>query len=123
MGPLLTYDREVAMGLNEYTAGQSIKFTTLFSQKPTGATPVDPTEVLFYYQVGTGAPVRYKYGTGTTIVRNGTGEYEVVVNTTGFATATTGPQPMKWLWASDGTGKGNATGVVLVKPPAIQPTF
>ena len=61
--------------------------------------PVDPNVVQLKVSVNGGAPTTYTYGSGPTIVRDGTGLYHANLDSTGLA----GTWTVEWIGDPDGT--------------------
>ena len=115
--------------LETYIAGDVWVSDITFDNNADG-TPVDPNTVVFSYAVAGADPVYFNYGAGGSpqIIRTGTGDYQISIDTSPFATAETGTQSVKYLWASQsspagGAGQGVSDGVIQVRPPVIPLDF
>ena len=91
--------------LETYIAGDVWVSTNTFENTSTGE-PVDPSTVMFSYSIAGADPVYFNYGVGGNphIIRTGTGDYQISIDTTTFATAETGTVSVQYLWASQSAG-------------------
>lgn len=64
-----------------------------------GSTPIDPTRLFFTLRLPSGTETTVEYGVGTDIIRDGTGLYHILVDTTAAAGWYEG------RWFSTGTGQ------------------
>jgi hypothetical protein len=114
--------------LETYIAGDVWVSNITFDSNPDGS-PVDPTTVTFQYTIAGGSPVRFVYGSGGSphIIKVGTGDYQISIDTSTFATAMTGNVSVQWVWASQSPlgnpGQGVTQGVIIVEPPIIPLDF
>ena len=106
-----------------YLAGNIVKFDVLFTDSVSGST-IDPTTVTFNYSINGGSTTTYTYtsgGTPTTtnvIGRNGSGSYEIWLNTTGIVGVITAE------WISTGSGAASVLDVITVgTAPSTSNTF
>lgn len=96
--------------------GTLVRFYTSTPFTTIDGTVADPTTVKFAYQVEGGSPNIATYGTPAsfgTIVRDGTGNYHIDVNTSGK------PGLWTWVWVGAGAVQTRAEGTVVVSPMSV----
>src|ERR1017187_1371837 len=110
------------MALNTYIAGENIIFLVTFTNEATGVV-VDPTKIVFAYQVGVASPVSVQYP--TLIEKVAVGVYQIPLDSTSWATLTTGQVTVRYVWASpaSGAGGGIRASSILINPAPIAVTF
>ncbi len=105
-----------------FTAGEILHWYTTFLSEP-GASPADPPEVIFAYQVDAGAWIELEYGEDISVVRDGLGQYHVDIDSTGWAspgeTVRVVPE-----WASRGAPQAiDPPWGIFVEGPSYAPAF
>jgi len=84
--------------MNRYAAGSLVKLDWTFTNPDNNDSLIDPSAVFLWIKDPSGVENTYTYGVGSTIVRDSTGTYHSLIDTTG----------KKGLWVSQAYSTGTA---------------